>query len=423
MPHILDTLKERELLDSVTHEDTYEFLKTPRGIYIGFDPTADSLHLGNMIPSMVLSWFQKHGHNTTALVGGATGLIGDPSGKSQERPLLNKESLEVNLKGIQKNIEIFLDFNNSEAKAQILNNYSWFENYQFIDFLRDVGKYFRLGSMLGKESVRSRLESPEGMSFTEFSYQLLQAYDFLHLAKHHNTCVQAGGSDQWGNITAGTDLIKKQLGTPAHGVTFPLLTRSDGKKFGKTEQGTIWLSEKRLPPYDFYQYLYRTPDADVISLMRRLTFMSMEDIHEQEMRMKDTNYETNSVQKRLAQEVTKIVHKEKGLETALKVTNQAKPGSQTELNKENLEALSQQIPCFEFPLSEVIGKKLIDILATTGLCQSKGQARRLISQGGVYLNNNRCSDDSKDIDIKDVIFEKWLLIALGKKKKALIVCK
>ena len=423
MPHILDTLKERELLDSVTHEDTYDFLKTPRGIYIGFDPTADSLHLGSMLPAMILSWFQKHGHHPTALVGGATGLIGDPSGKNQERPLLDKDSLEINLKGIQENIELFLDFANSDAKAQVLNNYSWFENYQFIEFLRDVGKYFRLSSMLGKESVRSRLESPEGMSFTEFSYQLLQGYDFLHLAQHHDIYVQAGGSDQWGNITAGTDLIKKKLGTSAHGVTFPLLTRSDGKKFGKSEQGAIWLSEKRLSPYDFYQYLYRTPDADVIKLMRRLTFMSMEDIHEQEMRMQDANYEANSAQKRLAQEVTEIVHGKKGLETALKVTNQAKPGAQTELDEETLEALSQQIPCFELSLSDVTGKKLIDILATTGLCQSKGQARRLISQGGVYLNNKRCSNESKEIHSEDVMLKKWILIALGKKKKALVVCK
>lgn len=282
MTNVIDVLKERGFIESMTSEELRDLAQKPLVVYCGFDPTSDSLHLGNMVAMMGLAWFQRFGHQPITLVGGATGMIGDPSGKTSERQFLDEATLEKNLQGIKKNLENFLDFSNPSTKPLILNNYDWFKNYSFIAFLRDVGKFFRVGTMLAKDSVKARMTSEEGMSFTEFSYQLLQGYDFLYLMDHYNVSLQLGGSDQWGNIIAGTDLIRKTRGKSAHGLTFPLLKRSDGQKFGKSEKGAIWLSPDKLSPYEFYQYLYRMPDDDVIMLMRMLTFMDMEEIKKYE---------------------------------------------------------------------------------------------------------------------------------------------
>jgi len=298
MTHVIDVLKERGFIEAMTSDELMEMAKKPFKVYCGFDPTGDSLHLGHMVALMGLAWFQRFGHTPIAIVGGATGMIGDPSGKSQERLLLDEETIENNLKGIQKNLKALLDFT-KENSALILNNLDWFKNFSFIGFLRDVGKFFRLGPMLAKDSVKTRLNSEEGMSFTEFSYQLLQGYDFLYLFNHYDVTVQIGGSDQWGNITAGTDLIRKVHGKSAYGITFPLLTRSDGQKFGKSEKGAIWLSEDRCSPYEFYQYLVRLPDADVIKLMRLLTFMDMEEIKRIEESMGQEGYVANTAQKKV----------------------------------------------------------------------------------------------------------------------------
>ncbi len=420
MANIIDTLQERGFIDAMTSEDLQKIAAHSLKVYCGFDPTSDSLHVGNMVAMMGLAWFQRFGHTPVVIVGGATGMIGDPSGKSSERQLLNEETLQKNLAGIRKNLESFLDFSHQDTKPILLNNFDWFKDFSFIDFLRDVGKYFRVGPMLAKESVKARLNSDEGMSFTEFSYQLLQGYDFLYLFKNHQVTVQLGGSDQWGNITAGTELIRKVEGKSAYGITFPLLTRSDGQKFGKSEKGAIWLSPEKLSPYEFYQYFFRAPDADVIKLMRMLTFMEMAEIRGYEEMLPRSDYVPNTAQKRLAEETTRLVHGEAGLESALRVTAGAAPGSSAKLDAAALEALSTEMPNLVLPLNEVVGIKLIDLLAKTGMQTSKGEARRLIRNGGVYVNNKKITDENYALQREHLIDGRLLLLALGKKNKLLI---
>jgi tyrosyl-tRNA synthetase len=426
MTTIIEVLEERGFIEALTSDDIRQFSKNPLKVYCGFDPTADSLHLGNLVAIMGLAWFQRFGHTPVAIVGGATGMIGDPSGKSVERQLLNETTIQSNLRGITKNLESILDFNNSSTKPIILNNFDWFKNFSFIEFLRDIGKLFRLGPMLAKESVKNRLNSEEGMSFTEFSYQILQGYDFLHLFENYGVTIQLGGSDQWGNILAGTDLIRKVHGQSAYGITFPLLVRSDGRKFGKSEKGAIWLSSEKLSVYEFYQYLVRIPDADVIALMRMLTFMDMNEIREYERQMKEKSYVSNTAQKRLATEVTRLVHGEKGLETALKVTAGAAPGTKTLLDAETLENIAADMPSWTMPVSQVIGKKLIDLLFEAQLQPSKGEAKRLILNGGVYINNEKVEMKEKmkieeiTIQSEHLIANRLILLAAGKKNKLLI---
>lgn len=420
MPNVIDVLKERGFIDAMTSEELRQLAEKPLKVYCGFDPTSDSLHLGNMVAMMGLAWFQRFGHTPVAIVGGATGMIGDPSGKSAERQLLDEQTLQKNLAGIRKNLETLLDFNHPTTRPLMLNNFDWFKDFTFIDFLRDVGKYFRIGPMLAKESVKTRLNTEEGMSFTEFSYQLLQGYDFLYLYDHHGVTVQLGGSDQWGNITAGTDLIRKVRGASAYGITFPLLTRSDGQKFGKSEKGAVSLSPEKLSPYEFYQYLYRVADADVINLMRMLTFMDMSEIMHYEKMMKRSEYVPNTAQKRLAEEVTRIVHGTQGLAVALKVTEGAAPGAITSLDAQMLETLSGDMPSHTLPSTELIGAKLVDILSKTGLQTSKSEAKRLIRNGGVYINNVKVEDENYVIGSDQLIEGRLMLLALGKKNKLLI---
>jgi tyrosyl-tRNA synthetase len=391
-------------------------------VYAGFDPTSDSLHLGNYIPMMGLAWFQRYGHTPIAVVGGATGMIGDPSGKSQERNLLDQDSILKNLIGITKNLEGILDFNHPTAKPLILNNFDWFKDFSYLDFLREVGKHFRMGPMLAKDSVKSRLNSEEGISYTEFSYQVLQSYDFLHLFDQYDVTVQIGGSDQWGNITAGTELIRKLRSKPAFGVTFPLLTRSDGKKFGKSEEGAIWLSPEKLSYYEFYQYLVRMPDADVIKMLRILTFMEMEEIRYFENLMKSPDYIPNTVQRKLAEEVTKIVHGEKGLESALRATKAAAPGAETSLDAAALEEGAKDMPSKDVERDSLFTFKIIDLLAWASLAASKGDARKLVRNGGVYLNNKKIEDENREITPEDLIEGRLMLLAVGKKNKILIRC-
>lgn len=417
--NVIDVLKERGFIEAMTSEELRTLAEKPLKVYCGFDPTSDSLHVGNMVAIMGLAWFQRFGHTPVAIVGGATGMIGDPSGKSSERQLLNHETIQRNMIGIRKNLEAIL---NQDLKNPplILNNYDWFKEFSFIDFLRDIGKQFRLGPMLAKDSVRTRLNSEEGMSFTEFSYQVLQGYDFLHLFQQYNVTVQLGGSDQWGNITAGTELIKKVLSKTAHGITFPLLTRSDGQKFGKSEKGAIWLSSEKLSPYEFYQYLFRTADADVINLMRLLTFIEMPEIRHFEQWMKQSDYVPNTAQKRLAEEVTRIVHGEEGLQTALRVTAGAAPGASTLLDAQALELLAKDMPSYALAKSDVVDSKLLDLIVKVGLQPSKSEARRLIRNGGVYVNNEQVSDENYVLGQRHLIDERMLLLAVGKKNKMLV---
>jgi len=414
MENVIEFLEKRGFVDNITSDELKALAKKPFKAYIGFDPTADSLHLGNLVGIVALAWIEKFGHTPVALLGGATGKIGDPSGKSQERPLLTKETLSNNVKGIRSQLERCL------KSPLILNNDDWLGSFSFIDFLRDVGKHFRIGPMMGKESVRSRLESEEGMSFTEFSYQLLQGYDFYHLYTKEDTAVQMGGSDQWGNITAGIEFTRKLTGKSIFGMTFPLLTRSDGAKFGKSVEGAIWLDPQKTSPYQFYQYLIGVADSDVAQLLRMLTFIDLEEVEEYERAIKSGDFTPNAAQKRLAEEVTRFVHGEDGLQTALKVTEAAKPGSKATLDFEVLDEIAKDMPSVKMKLSDVVDQKFSDVAASCKLTSSKSESVRLIKNGGAYLNNEKIEDLVFLITPKHIIGEKYLLLGSGKKKKILI---
>lgn len=415
MANVLDILQERGLIEGGTSmEETRLALAQPTTLYCGFDPTADSLHLGSLVPLIGLKWFQKCGHKPIAIVGGATGMIGDPSGKAKERQLLDEKTISSNLAGIRKNIETFLD------SPLILNNLDWFRHFSCLSFLRDVGKMFRMGPMLSRESVRVRLESEEGMSFTEFCYQILQGYDFLYLFEKHGVTLQLGGSDQWGNMVSGIELIRKMHGKPVFGVTFPLLTKSDGQKFGKSEQGTIWLSPEKLSPYGFYQYLVRVADADVIKLMKMITFLEMEEIHYWEKTMQSEEYAPMRAQKRLAEEVTRLVHGPEGFLAALRATEGLAPGSATALDATAFASFGEEVPKQTLHLSQALGISLLDLLVLTGLLPSKSEARRWIRNGGVYLNNEKITDEQAVFSNTYLIEGRWALLATGKKNKLVL---
>lgn len=416
--NVIDCLEERGFIDQMTSEDLRAHLESPRKVYVGFDPTADSLHLGNLIPVMGLAWFQKFGHTPFAIVGGATGRIGDPSGKSSERPLLSDETLEHNVRCLDRFFHKI--FPKKDPKPMVVNNNDWLGKFSLISFLRDVGKMFRVGPMLAKESVRTRIQSEEGMSFTEFSYQIMQAYDFAHLNREFGVTIQMGASDQWGNITAGTEYNRKIGGDTIYGLTFPLLTRSDGKKFGKSEEGAVWLSAEKLSPYQFYQYLVRIPDADVIRMLKMLTFLEMSEIREIEQKIQEPDCEPNFAQKRLALEVTRFVHGEEGLEAALRVTVGMAPGSDAKLSGSVLQELSADMPHAKMSRAEAVGQKYVDLLVKTGLLPSKSEATRLIKNDGAYLNNEKVTDPAYTISSSDLIDDTFLLLSAGKKKRLLI---
>lgn len=376
--------------------------------------------MGNLLGIIVLSWFLRCGHQAVALIGGATARVGDPSGKSIERPELDIDTLEKNILGIRKTFSTIFGSSN----VVILNNYDWWKDFSFLDFLKQVGRFARIGPMIAKESVKKRLESEQGLSFTEFSYQLLQGYDFLYLFQNKGVNVQIGGSDQWGNITAGTELIRKILqpdsDNEAYGLTFPLLLKSDGSKFGKSEDGAIWLSPSMLSPYKFYQYFFSVPDADVIRFLRILTFLDLEEIDELEKDMKRPGYVPNTAQQRLAEEVTRFVHGEDGLNEAVKATEALRPGAETKLDWKTIEAIAEDVPSCSLAYDQVLNVSLVDLSVSAGLFESKSAARRLLKQGGVYLNNNRVDSESKRIEPQDIVDDKVLLLSAGKKNKVVV---
>ncbi|PIA54650.1 hypothetical protein AQUCO_00900900v1, partial [Aquilegia coerulea] len=448
-PNVVNILEERGLIESTTSENLRSVClnSKPLKVYCGFDPTAESLHLGNLLGIIVLSWFQRCGHNAVALIGGATARVGDPSGKSIERPELDVETLEKNTVGIvdavskilsrwnkNSNSEISFENNSNLNSAEngalnvglddsfvIMNNYDWWKDMKMLDFMREVGKFARVGTMMAKESVKKRLESEQGMSYTEFTYQLLQGYDFLYLFKNEGVNVQIGGSDQWGNITAGTDLIRKILQVEgAYGLTFPLLLKSDGTKFGKSEDGAIWLSPSMLSPYKFYQYFFSVPDVDVVRFLRILTFLSNEEINVLEEEMKRPGYVPNSAQRRLAEEVTRFVHGEEGLLEALKATEALRPGAETKLDWKTIEGIAEDVPSCSLAYEEVLNASLIDLSVSTGLLESKSAVRRLLKQGGLYLNNIKVASEGKTIETGDIVDGKVLLLSAGKKNKMVV---
>lgn len=415
--------------DSIRNAST-DPAASPLKVYCGFDPTAESLHLGNLIGIIVLSWFRRCGHKVVALIGGATARIGDPSGKSLERPELDVDTLEKNTAGITDAVyrvlgssshSLNVNLELGDSSLVILNNYDWWKEFTLLDFLKRVGRYARVGSMMAKESVKKRLESEQGMSYTEFTYQLLQGYDFLYLFQNEGVNVQIGGSDQWGNITAGTELIRKILQAEgAYGLTFPLLLKSDGTKFGKSEDGAIWLSPSMLSPYKFYQYFFSVPDVDVVRFLKILTFLEMKEIKEMELDMGKPGYVPNTAQRRLAEEVTRFVHGEEGLKEALKATEALRPGSETKLDWKTIEGIAEGIPSCSFCYDKVLNISLVDLSVSAGLFESKSAARRLLKQGGLYLNNIRVDSESKRIEAEDIVDGKVLLLSAGKKNKVLI---
>jgi len=419
---ILDELCWRGLIHQLTDEIGLAKLlaESPQTVYIGFDPTASSLHVGSMMQLMMLRRFQRAGHRPIALVGGATGMIGDPSGKSEERNLLTAEQLQANLEGVAAQMKQFLDFDGSNA-AKLINNFDWMRDYSYLEFLRDVGKNFPVGAMMGKDSVRSRLGSDAGLSYTEFSYMLLQAYDFVYLAKHHGCRIQAGGSDQWGNVTAGIDLGRRMLGETLYGITAPLLTTSDGRKMGKTESGAIWLDPDRTSPYAFYQYWINVEDADVMTCLAYLTEIEREEFDHLQSATTE-NPGAREAQNRLAEWMTQFVHGDAGLDSAKKASKILFGGQIGDANDGQLTEIFADVPSSEVARSELDGDGywIVEALQTAGLCNSSGDARRALKEGGVYLNNERVTDPQTRLHADDLASETVLVLRRGKRKYALL---
>lgn len=416
--NLFDELKLRGLVHD--HTDQAQIMSALQNdaisLYCGFDPTADSLHIGNLIPITGLMRFQRAGHRPIALMGGGTGMIGDPSGKSEERNLLSAEILEHNLKGIRAQFERFLDFDAGSSSARMMNNAEWLNEVRLIDFFRDVGKHFSIGYMMAKESVKSRI-ADAGISYTEFSYMALQAYDFLHLFEKENCAMQIGGSDQWGNITAGIELIRRVHGKPAYGMTFPLITTSDGRKFGKTEEGNIWLDPKRTSPYRFSQYWIQTDDRDVGRFLRYFTFLPVEEIDVIEKEHLESP-EKRAGQRRLSKELTTLVH---GATAALSAERAARIlfGAQLDgIEKTDLLSAAEEMP--KTLRSGEPPYPLIDILLETGLSRSKTLARKELSGGGIYVNNRRVTDEESVLSHDDKLFGQYILLRKGKKNYHLL---
>lgn len=419
---ILDELQWRGLYADCTDLDalTKRLAEGPLTLYAGFDPTADSLHVGNLVPLLALRRFQDHGHHPIALAGGATGMIGDPSGKSSERNLQTPDQVAANIASIRDQLAKFLDFDASANPAQLVDNSSWTAPFSYLEFLRDVGKHFPVNLMLAKDSVRTRLEEG-GISYTEFSYMLLQAHDFHHLRQSANCELQVGATDQWGNITAGTELIRRKTGHTAWGLTFPLLTKSDGTKYGKSASGAVWLDPKRTTPYRFYQFFMQAEDADVIKLLKVLTFLPKEEIDALETELTHAPG-ARAAQKALAAAVTTLVHGEDACADAQKASTIMFGGGLDGISESVFEDVVGEVPTTDAPSDQFDGEgsNLIDLVVQAGLCPSKGQARKDITAGGIYVNNERSNDIARQLTASDLLFGQYLLLRKGKRNYAVI---
>ena len=417
--NIIEELQWRALTHQCTDlEAVTKELESSTVVYAGFDPTSDSLHVGSLLPLMMLRRFQQAGHKPIALVGGATGMVGDPSGKSDERVLLSKEILQHNVASIETQMRRFLQFDGPNA-AVLVNNYDWMRSFSFLDFLRDVGKNFPVNVMLGKDSVKSRLERQDsGLSFTEFSYMLLQAYDFAYLAQHRNCKLQIGGSDQWGNITAGIDLGRRMLSQQLYGLTCPLLTTSDGRKMGKTEKGAVWLSADKTTPYEFYQYFINVSDADVLMVLRFLSDVTREEYLEIEASMAQ---KPGAAQRRLAESLTGCVHGETGLQTALRASQILFGAEIDSLSDKELSSIFADVPSCIMPRARLDeGLTLMDALCAVSLVSSKSEARRAIEGGSVYINNRKAEGIGRALTPTDLASQSVIVLRQGKKKYALL---
>jgi tyrosyl-tRNA synthetase len=382
--------------------------------YIGFDPTAASLHVGSLVQIMQLVRLQQHGHRPIALVGGGTGMIGDPSGKTLERQLLSKEQIAFNLEGIRGQLSRFMDFEHKTNPATLVNNADWLTSISMVDFLRDVGKYFTVNYMLAKESVKRRYEQGDGISFTEFSYMLLQAYDFLALYDRYHCTLQMGGSDQWGNIVAGAELIRKLRGTRSYGMVFPLVTTSAGVKFGKTEAGTIWLDANLTSPFRFYQFWINTDDRDAVKYLKFFTMLNQDEIAELEAAMQSAP-EKREAQRQLAQEVTRMVHGDYELRKAMQASQVLFGGEIADLDARDVLDIFADVPSSDLPATsfEGDGLPIVDAVITCGYATSRGAARRLIEGGGIYVNNRRISDPQTMLGRSLLIEGQYLVMRKG----------
>jgi len=420
-------LKDRGLIYQETSEDLAQWLKTPRTFYCGFDPSSDCLHIGSLMPLMTMRRMQEAGHKPIILLGGATGMIGDPSGKSQERNLLDKDTIDKNIFGIRQVIEKFIDLKGPQG-AMIVNNATWMEKFSFIDFLRDVGKHFSVNYMLSKDSVKSRIENrDEGISFTEFSYMLLQSYDYYVLNKNYNCQLQIGGSDQWGNITAGVELIRKIKASQATGnkdealgFTIPLVTKSDGGKFGKTETGNIWLDGRKTSPYQFYQFFLRIADSDVIKMLYYFSALKVSEIKELEVQMK-AQPEKRLAQTALARELTELVHGAGELARVEKATQALFSGDLKELDKPMLLEVFSEVPSVKISKSKIGEATLVDLLVESGLATSKGNARKDVQGGGIYINNQKAEAEDMVIKTENLLYQSLLVLRKGKKTYSLVM--
>ena len=405
--------------------------KAMTSAYVGIDPTADSLHIGHLVSVMMLKHFQRAGHRPIALVGGATGMIGDPSGKSLERNLLDEKTLRHNQEAIKKQLAQFLDFESNMPNAALLvNNYDWMKEFSFLDFIRDVGKHITVNYMMAKDSVKKRLtgEVADGMSFTEFTYQLVQGYDYLHLYNKYNCCLQMGGSDQWGNITTGTDLIRRKTGGEAFALTCPLITKADGSKFGKTESGNVWLDRRYTSPYKFYQFWLNVSDEDAEKYIKIFTVLSSSEVEELVAEQKSAPH-LRPLQKRLAKEVTIMVHSEEDYNAAVEASGilfgSATSDTLKKLDEDTLLAVFDGVPQFMISKAELDkGIKAVDLLAeATSVFPSKGEMRKTVQAGGVALNKEKLQHCDQIIDSSFLLNSKYLLAQKGKKNYFLLIAK
>jgi len=394
--------------------------------YIGFDPTADSLHIGSLVPIILLIHLQKNGHKPVALVGGATGMVGDPSGKSEERNLLSEDVLNYNLSCVKKQLEKFLNFDTSLPNAaEIVNNYDWFKKITFLQFIRDIGKHITVNYMMSKDSVKRRLEGDNGMSFTEFTYQLVQGYDFYWLHKNKNCKLQMGGSDQWGNIVTGTELIRRKSSGEAYAFTCPLMTKADGGKFGKTEQGNIWLDAKKTSPYQFYQFWLNAADVDAERYIKIFTFLNKDEIDTLLLQHKGNEHQ-RILQKKLAEEVTCFVHSRDDHNFAVKASeilfNNDTAEILQQLSEDQLLQVMEGVPSVEFPKAELdAGMDIVSFLSTANIFPSKGEAKKMIQNGGVSINKIKKDDVTFTINSNLLLNQKYLLVQKGKKNYYLII--
>lgn len=411
---LLEDLQWRGLLYQQTDEEGMEKLLTEESVslYVGVDPTADSMHIGHIVPMLTLRRFQQAGHRPILVVGGATGMIGDPSGRQSERSLLTAEQIDNNVAGIKKQLEQIFDFSEGENGAKLVNNYDWVGKLSTIEFLRDYGKLININYMLSKDTIASRLES--GLSFTEFTYTLIQGLDFNHLYDHYNVKIQVGGSDQWGNITTGLEVIRKTHDeeAKAFGFTIPLVTKSDGTKFGKTAGGAIWLDPEKTSPYEFYQFWLNTADADVIKYLKIFTFLSREDIESLAEKVESEPH-LREAQKTLAAEMTKLIHGEAGLDQALRITAALFSGDLKSLSADEMKVAFSGVPSIELQKEE---KNIVDLLVEANISSSKRQAREDVTNGAISINGEKVKDLDYVVDAKDRMEDAFAIIRRGKKK-------